>query len=83
MLPKTTKCSVESKKNKTVTLWTNYLLAALMINNSILVENKNLIGCITNRAFLFGEDEITAVRRGTTSFIWGHTEVTVTSYSAL
>ena len=64
-------------------MWTNFFLAALVINNSILVEKKNLIGCITSRAFPFGEDEKTAVKRGTTSFVWGHTKVTVNSYSAL
>ena len=39
-------------------MWTNFFLAVLVINNSILVEKKNLIG-------------------------FGHTKVTVTSYSAL
>ena len=49
------------------------------MNNPILGEKKNLIGCITSRAFPFGEDEITAVRRGTTSFVRCHTEVAVAS----
>ena len=71
----------KGKKIKKITLWTDHFLAALVMNNAILIKNKNLIGCITSRAFFFGEYEITAIRRGTTSFVWGHTEVTVTSYS--
>ena len=51
------------------------------MNNAILVKNKNLISHITSCAFLFRKDKITPIRRRTTSFNWGHTEVTVASYS--
>jgi len=68
-------------KRNSFTLGADDFLAALVVDNTIPVQNKYHIGFITSTASFLGIGKVRAIRGGTTSSVGGYTVISITTYS--
>ena len=66
-----------------LTLRADNFLAALVMDNTVPVEDKYHVVLITRSSSFLGKDEISTIRRGAASSVRGDTVIIVAAYSTL